>query len=63
MMPMHYIGALLYYISFIDEFSRKTSIYDLKHNDEAFEMLKEFKALIENQTWKKIKLFKSDNGG
>lgn len=35
----------------------------MKHKDEAFETFKEFKALIENQTGKKIKVFRSDNGG
>jgi len=35
----------------------------LKHKDEAFEMFKEFKALIENQSANKIKIFMSTNGG
>jgi len=62
-MPLHSFGAKLYYIIFIDDFSRKTRIYYLKHKYEAFDMFKEFNALIENQTRKKIKIFKFDNGG
>jgi len=63
MMPVHSIGGYLYYTTFINEFSRKTWIYYLNHKDEAFETFKEFKALVENQTGKKIKIFRSDNGG
>ena len=63
LMPVHYIGGHIHYITLIDDFSRKTWIYYLKHKNEAFEMFKEFKALVENQTGKKINIFKSDNGG
>eukprot|EP00253_Pinus_taeda_P014813 PITA_14813 len=59
---MHSIDGHLYYITFIDDFSRKTWIYYLKHKDEAFKMFKDFKALVENQTRKKIKIFRSNNG-
>jgi len=62
-MPVHSLGGLLYYIIFIDELFRRKWIFYLKHKDEAFDMLKDFKVLIENQTRKKIKVFMSDNGG
>lgn len=62
-MPATSIGGYLYYITFVDDFSRKTWIYFLKHKDEAFDMFKNFKALIENQSGKKIKVFRSENGG
>ena len=54
-----------YYITFIDDFSRKTWIYFLrsKKSDEVFLWFQEFKALVENQTRKKIKVLRSDNGG
>ncbi len=48
---------------FIDDFSRKTWIYFLKSKDEVFGKFKEFKALVENATEKKIKFLRSDNGG
>ena len=35
----------------------------MKNKDEVFSKFKEFKALIENHTEKKIKTFRSDNGG
>ena len=41
----------------------RTWIYFLKTKDEVFERFKEFKALVENSTEKKIKKLKSDNGG
>ena len=44
-----------YYIMFIDDYSRKTWIYFLKAKSEVFEEFKEFKALIENLSDKKIK--------
>ena len=49
--------------SFIDDFSRTTWVYFKKNKDEVFSKFKEFKALIENHTKKKIKTFHSDNGG
>jgi transposase InsO family protein len=53
----------MYYVSFIDNFSCKTWIYFLKTKDEVFSRFQEFKSLVENQTWKKIKVLRSNNGG
>eukprot|EP00253_Pinus_taeda_P028943 PITA_28943 len=53
----------VYYVSFIDEFSRNTWIHFLKKKSEVFDRFKEFKALVENQTEKKIKLLRTENGG
>jgi hypothetical protein len=55
------LGKSMYYVSFIDDFSRNTWIYFLINKSEVFE--KEFKALVENQTEKKIKVLRTDNGG
>jgi transposase InsO family protein len=57
------ITGSMYYVSFIDDFSCKTWIYFLKTKDEVFSRFQEFKALVENQTRKKIKVLRSDNGG
>ena len=56
------LSEYVYYVSFIDDFSRKTWIYFMKNKDEVFNKFKEFKALIENHTEKKINTFRSDNG-
>ena len=57
------LSGFEYYITFIDDYSRKTWIYFLKAKSEVFEKFKEFKALIENLSDKKIKTLRSDNGG
>jgi hypothetical protein len=51
-----------YYVLFIDDHSMKTWIYFLKHKGEVFARFQEFKSLVENQTGKKIKVLRSDNG-
>ena len=40
-----------------------TCIYFLRNKSEVFDRFKEFKALVENQTKKKIKVLRKDNGG
>jgi transposase InsO family protein len=52
----------VYYVSFIDEFSRNTWIYFLMKKYEVFDRSKEFKALVENQIEKRIKVLRTDNG-
>eukprot|EP00253_Pinus_taeda_P036299 PITA_36299 len=62
MMPVNSLGGYLYYLTFIDDYSCKTWIYFLKKKDEVFSRFQHFKALIENQTEKKIKILRTDNG-
>ena len=57
------LSRYVYYVSFIDKFSRKTWVYFMKNKDKVFSKFKEFKALIENHTEKNIKTFRSNNGG
>jgi hypothetical protein len=57
------LSGFVYYVSFIDDFSRKTWIYFSKAKNEVFNKFKEFKALVENLSKKKIKILRSDNGG
>ena len=52
-----------YYVTFIDDYSRKTWIYFLKNKSEVFGKFKEFKVLIENILEKRIETMRSDNGG
>lgn len=42
-----------YFVTFIDDHSRKTWIYFLKTKDEVFDRFREFKALVENTTGKR----------
>jgi transposase InsO family protein len=62
-MPSSSISGYVYYVSFIDDYSCKTWLYLLKSKDEVFNKFKEFKALIENLSERKIKILRSDNGG
>jgi len=57
------MGGAKYFVTFIDDFSRKVWLYLLKTKDECFIRFKEFKALVETQSEHKIKAFRSDNGG
>jgi hypothetical protein len=57
------INKSRYVLRFIDDYSRYTWVYFLRQNSEVFYHLKDFKALIETQTGKKIKILHTDNGG
>ena len=54
------LSGYVYYISFIDDISRKKWVYFLKNKDEVFSKFKEFKSFIKNHTEKKIKTFQSE---
>lgn len=56
-------GKALYFITFIDDYSRKTWIYFLKQKSDALNIFKDFKSLVEKQTGKYIKILRCDNGG
>ena len=57
------LRGYFYYASFIDYYSHKTWIYFLKKKDEVFEKFKEFKALVENLSEKRINTLRSYHGG
>jgi len=56
-------GGAQYFLTFIDDFSRKIHVYLLKAKGEVFEKFKQYKALVENEIGHKIKVLRSDNGG
>ena len=62
-MPHKSLGGNLYFVTFIDDSTRKVWIYLLKKKDEVFAALQKFLALVENQSGKKVKALRSDNGG
>ena len=47
------LSGYVYYVSFINDFSRKTWIYFMKNKDEVFNKFKEFKALFKHYTEKR----------
>lgn len=52
-----------YFLTFIDDFTRKTWVYFLKNKSEVFEKFCNFKALVENQSGLHIKVLRTDRGG
>jgi transposase InsO family protein len=63
--PVHVpsLSKSVYYVLFIDDFSRNTWIYFLRKKFEVFDKFKEFKSLVENQIEKKINVLRTNNGG
>ncbi|CAJ2637099.1 unnamed protein product [Trifolium pratense] len=57
------LGGNRYFLTFVDEYSRKIWLYLLKTKDEAFEIFKNFKVLVEKQSGKSIKILRTDGGG
>ena len=55
------IGAR-YFLTFIDDFSRKVFVYFLRSKSEVLKRFKEFKKLVEVQTERKVKAIRIDNG-
>ena len=52
-----------YSLTFIYDFSRYCWVYFLKHKSKVFGLFKVFKALVENQSGRKLKVLRSNNGG
>ncbi|KAL8135853.1 hypothetical protein AgCh_010456 [Apium graveolens] len=57
------LGGNRYYLTFIDDFSRKIWVYIIKEKSEALDKFKEFKALAEKQIGLYLKILRSDRGG
>ena len=55
-------GGARYILTFIDDYSRYVFVYFLKNKSQTFETFKEFKAMVECQTGRRIKMLRSDNG-
>lgn len=51
-----------YFLTFIDDYTRKTFVYFLKCKSEVFNKLEKFKIFAELQTGQKLKTLRSDNG-
>ncbi|KAL6315051.1 hypothetical protein AAG906_030898 [Vitis piasezkii] len=56
------LGENMYFVSFTDDYSLKVWVYFMRHKSKTFAKFKVWKAEVENQTWRKIKCLKSDNG-
>ena len=57
------LGGSNYYVTFIDDATRKTWVYCIHKKYEVFNTCKKWKDLVENETINKLKYLRSDNGG
>ena len=55
-------GENRYIITFIDDFSKYTTVYLLKNKSDTFEKFQDFLKEVENQFSRKIKRIRSDRG-
>ncbi|GKV24196.1 hypothetical protein SLEP1_g33835 [Rubroshorea leprosula] len=62
-MEANSLNGSKYFLFFIDEYRRMRWIYFLKQKSNVFERFVEFKAMVENETGKTIKILRSYNGG
>ncbi|KAE8661431.1 putative WRKY transcription factor 4 [Hibiscus syriacus] len=61
--PVPSLVGSLYYVTFIDDSTRKVWVYFLKKKSEVFDTFRKWKAMVENETGLKVKRLRSDNGG
>ena len=61
--PVTSLEGSRYYITFIDDLSKKEWIYFLKNKSDVFESFKKWKAMVETETYLKVKCLRSDNRG
>jgi hypothetical protein len=57
------IGGCKYYVSFIDDHTRKVWVYFMKHKGEVFQHFLNFKAMVEKEKGVSTKCLRFDGGG
>ena len=62
-MEVESLGGRRYFVTFIDDATRKVWVYLLKTKDEVFGYFQIFHAMVERETGKQLKCLKTDNGG
>ncbi|KAJ6885640.1 hypothetical protein NC651_026314 [Populus alba x Populus x berolinensis] len=61
--PVVSLGGARYFVSFIDDFSRRCWVYPIRRKADLLAVFKTFKARVELESGKKIKCLRTDNGG
>ena len=61
-LPVVSFSGYKYFLTFIDDFSRRTLVYFLKLKSEVFNMFLAFKAFVEKQSGHQILTLRFDNG-
>ena len=62
-MQSNTLGGTLYYVTFIDDHSRKAWAYALKSKDQVLDVFKDFHVKVKRQTGKQLKSVRANNGG
>jgi hypothetical protein len=57
------LGGSHYYVTFIDDATRKTWVYCIRQKCDVFDTFKKWKSLVENERGKRLKCLRSENGG
>ena len=57
------LGGYKYFVTFIDDASRKTWVYLLKSKDQVFQNFQQFHAMVERKIGKPLKCLRTDNRG
>ena len=55
------IGGSRYFVVFVDDYSRYSWIFNMKHRFELLKVYSNFEKMVETQFSKRIKIFRSDN--
>ena len=63
LMPERSLGGSRYFITFVDDCTRKVWAYSLRSKDEALTVFSRWLAEVENRTGRRVKTLRSDNGG
>jgi len=61
-MNVESIGGARYFVTFIDDSSRYTTIAMLRNRSDVLQAFKDYKRRVENQTGQRIKKLRTDNG-
>jgi transposase InsO family protein len=61
--PVISLGGVRYFVSFIDDFSRRCWVYPIRRKVDMLAIFKTFKVRVELESEKKIKCLSTDNGG
>ena len=61
--PITSLGGTKYFVSFVDDYSRRCWVFPIKRKVDVFLIFKNFKARVELDSGNKIKCLRTDNGG
>ena len=57
------LGGMHYFVTFVDDYSRKLWVYLMKNKNEVLGISLKWKKMVQTQTGRKVKRIRSDNGG